>query len=110
MTVSANSGKERRASTKELMEAAVQLTADITEAFGEIYKDNASSRTIPVKKSVREIYDKEVKLLLKWKEANDSKLGSKVTSHNKGVWEALQAVIFDMTDLLSECFRHPCKR
>lgn len=103
--------EEEQTSTKELLEVAVQLTAGISEAFEEMHKDKHSTSRIPVEEALRDLYDKEVTALLKWKEANGSKLGGKMTLQNQGVWEALQATVFNMTNLLSKISRRqPAKR
>ena len=92
-------GRNEPASTKELLEVAVQLTADITEALDEMSEGKESP---PVEESLRELYKKEVATLLKWKAANGAKMGGKLSSQNKSVWEALEATVFNMTDLLSK--------
>jgi hypothetical protein len=100
VTLAKNSEVEQQASTKELLEVAVQLTAGISKAFDEMYKNKA--RRISVAEWLQDLYNKQVASLLKWKEANGSKLSGQITIQNQRVWEALQATIFNMTDLLSE--------
>lgn len=99
---SAEAEEEQPASIKELLEVAVQLTASISKAFDEISEDKQSSGKLPIEESLRTLYNREVTALQKWKEANGSKLGGKVTPQNQEVWEALQATLFNMTDLISE--------
>jgi hypothetical protein len=94
--------KSQPASAKELLEVAVQLTEGISEAFDEMFESEQSSAKIPVEESLRDLYNKEVATLRKWKEENEPKMSGKLTPQNKSVWEALEATVFNMTDLLSE--------
>lgn len=94
--------EEQPSSIKELLEVAVQLTAGISEAFDEMSKDKQSLGKISIEESLKDLYNREVTALLKWKEANGSKLAGKVTPQNQEVWEALQATLFNMTDLISK--------
>ena len=109
VSLSIKSKVEQQASTKELLEVAVQLTGGISKAFDEMYKDSHSTSWSPAEESFRDLYNKEVTALLEWKEANGPKLSGKMTFQNQGVWEALQATIFNMTDLLSKTLFAFCK-
>jgi hypothetical protein len=94
--------KSHPASAKELLEIAVQLTEGISEAFDEFFENEQPSAKISVGESLRDLYNKEVDTLKKWKEENGPRMSGKLNPQNKAVWEALEATVFNMTDLLSE--------
>ena len=96
------SDEDHEGPTRLLLEAAMQLSTAIDKVFDKLSRVLRPAGENWIDESLIEHFKKETAQLLQWSQTNASKLSERLAPRSPEVREALQATVFDMTDLLSE--------